>query len=634
MNMGKQSQSEGSKSSVVGHIAQGQGHYNHLHLRSSIQSLVSSMDIRNYIYHVKLPSIFHHDEPQALIPPEGLNLQGLTDSTELAFHLIATWCTHHVQSPSSSAVLSKLSSEMIVYVRAIDLSIASAKCIFNLAEEALGLFGGLSKKTSPDEVTDYISGMLAIATKGLEESRRSLDLFKNVRKAVINLIKDTNHLCDEEKTAIQERIFELERTKDVLEHFLNNIELYVRWWTRMNMTLNCQENSSKQLIKFYCSTRKEQIMTQWADLRTSFVQYADKGSNPVKSIVIDAMAREDMIYVAFLPPGIERKRQKIIDLWKIVYEYAFDFGVKHTMTEKPFGKEIERKAILATFNLILVDIALYIDILLDLMVADGYEQAQIYRKKTSRKLMGGNDDARAFGLNSAQRSVVSWLVKARFLSPTHFFESGGKKPNVNLQPLQCSVREAPTSRKVKLSRRNSLSRSPFYPSTPPKVRSMSASSFILSEPRPLLMHKRYSIDVPYRNKMREREQSGHTSLPIKRSSLLSKGSGIDITLGIGDSWTYCLIFPMKLKPPLTQSVESLNRSSVASEPGQMQKSSYGTSARPTIWTILIIIILMHAFFLGLFIFCGFLCFYRILDKLICHRTSSSHVDGFEGDLIL
>ncbi|KAF8890811.1 hypothetical protein CPB84DRAFT_1390512 [Gymnopilus junonius] len=165
---------------------------------------------------------------------------------------------------------------MIVYVRAIDLSIGSAKCIFNLAEEALGLFGGLSKKTSPDEVTDYISGMLAIATKGLEESRRSLDLFKNVRKAVTKLLKDTNQLCEEEKTAIQERIFELERTKDVLELFLNNIELYVGWWTRMNMTLNCQENSSRQLIKFYCSTRKEQIMTQWADLRTSFAQYADK----------------------------------------------------------------------------------------------------------------------------------------------------------------------------------------------------------------------------------------------------------------------------------------------------------------------------------------------------------------------
>lgn len=75
---------------------------------------------------------------------------------------------------------------------------------------------------------------------------------------------------------VLERIFELERTKDVLEHFLNNIELYVGWWTRMNMTLSCQENSSKQLIKYYCSTRKEQIMTQWIDLRTSFAQYADK----------------------------------------------------------------------------------------------------------------------------------------------------------------------------------------------------------------------------------------------------------------------------------------------------------------------------------------------------------------------
>lgn len=73
---------------------------------------------------------------------------------------------------------------MIVYVRAIDLSIGSAKCIFNLAEDALGLFGGLSKKTNPDDVTEYLSGMLRIAAQGLEESRCSLDLFKGVRKAI------------------------------------------------------------------------------------------------------------------------------------------------------------------------------------------------------------------------------------------------------------------------------------------------------------------------------------------------------------------------------------------------------------------------------------------------------------------
>ncbi|KDR78099.1 hypothetical protein GALMADRAFT_245105 [Galerina marginata CBS 339.88] len=242
-------------------------HFSGLHLSSTIHHLVSTFDIRHYVHGVKLPLTFPHKDD--LVHHESLNLDGLTGATELAFHLIAMWCTHHFQSPSH--VLDKISSEMITYVRAIDLSIGSARAIVANAEEALCLLAGLSNGT------EDLVRIHELAVCGSEESQESLDLFKSVRRFIIQLTSDAHKPSELDEQRISEEMkSEIEHSEDILRLFDNNIELFVGWWNRMNMALNSQEKASKQLVDAHCSIRRRQVVGQWEDFKASFAQYADK----------------------------------------------------------------------------------------------------------------------------------------------------------------------------------------------------------------------------------------------------------------------------------------------------------------------------------------------------------------------
>jgi len=72
------------------------------------------------------------------------------------------------------------------YGGAIVLSISSAQVMFNIAEDAKSLFEALRDGVTQDEIKKYLTGMSNLAQGGLEEIKKTLEVFKNVRRDVIS----------------------------------------------------------------------------------------------------------------------------------------------------------------------------------------------------------------------------------------------------------------------------------------------------------------------------------------------------------------------------------------------------------------------------------------------------------------
>jgi len=72
------------------------------------------------------------------------------------------------------------------YGRAIVLSISSAQVVFTIAEDAKSLFDALKAGASQDEIRKYLTGMSNLAQGGLEEIKKTLEVFRNVRADVIS----------------------------------------------------------------------------------------------------------------------------------------------------------------------------------------------------------------------------------------------------------------------------------------------------------------------------------------------------------------------------------------------------------------------------------------------------------------
>jgi len=72
------------------------------------------------------------------------------------------------------------------YGGAIVLSITSAQVMFTIADEAKSLFDALRDGVTQDEIKKYLTGMSNLAEGGLEEIKKTLDVFRNVRVDVIS----------------------------------------------------------------------------------------------------------------------------------------------------------------------------------------------------------------------------------------------------------------------------------------------------------------------------------------------------------------------------------------------------------------------------------------------------------------
>jgi len=78
-----------------------------------------------------------------------------------------------------------LEEPMRKYGGAIILSISSAQVMFTIAEDAKSLFSVLKAGATQDEIKKYLTGMAHLAQGGLEEIKKTLEVFKNVRSDVI-----------------------------------------------------------------------------------------------------------------------------------------------------------------------------------------------------------------------------------------------------------------------------------------------------------------------------------------------------------------------------------------------------------------------------------------------------------------
>jgi len=72
------------------------------------------------------------------------------------------------------------------YGGAIVLSIDSAQVMFTIAEDAKSLFKVLKDGATQDEIKEYLIGMSNLAQGGLEEIKKTLEVFKNVRADIIS----------------------------------------------------------------------------------------------------------------------------------------------------------------------------------------------------------------------------------------------------------------------------------------------------------------------------------------------------------------------------------------------------------------------------------------------------------------
>jgi len=72
------------------------------------------------------------------------------------------------------------------YGRAIVLSISSAQIMFTIAEDAKSLFKVLKDGATQDEIKKYLTGMSNLAQGGLEEIKKTLEVFRNVRADVLS----------------------------------------------------------------------------------------------------------------------------------------------------------------------------------------------------------------------------------------------------------------------------------------------------------------------------------------------------------------------------------------------------------------------------------------------------------------
>ncbi|KAF8153832.1 hypothetical protein B0H34DRAFT_68113 [Crassisporium funariophilum] len=97
------------------------------------------------------------------VPSEGLEIELLGLATEKAFEVIFPWCESASGRLQGAQIIS---DRMMVYVRAIDLSVSAAQDVFTIAEDALFLAEMITKKTPEEKVQEYLRGMLKTASIG------------------------------------------------------------------------------------------------------------------------------------------------------------------------------------------------------------------------------------------------------------------------------------------------------------------------------------------------------------------------------------------------------------------------------------------------------------------------------------
>jgi len=78
------------------------------------------------------------------------------------------------------------------YGEAIRLSISSAQQVFNISEDAITLVKTLENGTTTEEIERYLFGMANLTAEGLEKTKKSLSVFKDVRKTIISVSKSTS----------------------------------------------------------------------------------------------------------------------------------------------------------------------------------------------------------------------------------------------------------------------------------------------------------------------------------------------------------------------------------------------------------------------------------------------------------
>ncbi|KAF8149054.1 hypothetical protein B0H34DRAFT_802581 [Crassisporium funariophilum] len=204
------------------------------------------------------------------VPSEGLKLELLALSTQLAFETILPWCNH------GSEHAQRISDQMKLYAQAIDLSICSAQDIFTLAEDALTLATFVTKNAPKHEVQEYLQGMLTIAQDGQQRCHSALDRFTGLIEDVQGSYQDKSSKKPNTGVMVTNTLSELEKCIPILEAFVENVSCFSDWWQKTAMSLNSQNASAEAIIACYSSLRKKQITSKWAELKTSFARYADK----------------------------------------------------------------------------------------------------------------------------------------------------------------------------------------------------------------------------------------------------------------------------------------------------------------------------------------------------------------------
>jgi len=81
-------------------------------------------------------------------------------------------------------------------------------------------------------------------------------------------------------STVDERLLTLEETIDSLERFKGSVSRYVEWWTRMNMEMEQQANSTDEVKKLHSEVRKQNIARKWENLGLHFQKYTDKVEGP------------------------------------------------------------------------------------------------------------------------------------------------------------------------------------------------------------------------------------------------------------------------------------------------------------------------------------------------------------------
>ncbi|KAF8153808.1 hypothetical protein B0H34DRAFT_719215 [Crassisporium funariophilum] len=213
-----------------------------------------------------------------LVPPTDVNLDDLAQATLLAFELLAPWCRLHY----ASLALQSISEQALQYVKAIDFSVVAAQQGFMIADEAIS-FAELLPHSSPKDHHEYLLGMLAIADRGQQSAKLTVEKFRDVRTTVLKLLQDaaeeqsgTAFKAQGGNTLDNEQLTKLEEGISVLEKFSTCISSYISWWNLMALSGKTQFDRTEHVVFHYDCLREKTIISKWRDLRRDYVTYTNK----------------------------------------------------------------------------------------------------------------------------------------------------------------------------------------------------------------------------------------------------------------------------------------------------------------------------------------------------------------------